>query len=34
VVVQGSDHGFTDFEQHLEAVLAFGDTAAASGQPL
>jgi predicted esterase YcpF (UPF0227 family) len=34
VVVQGSDHGFTDFEQHLEAVLAFGDAAAASGQPL
>lgn len=34
VVVQGSDHGFADFEQHLDAVLTFGDTADASGQPL
>jgi uncharacterized protein len=24
-VVQGSDHGFADFEEHLDAVLAFGD---------
>jgi predicted esterase YcpF (UPF0227 family) len=34
VVVQGSDHGFADFEQHLQTVMAFGDTAAAPGQPL
>ena len=34
VVVQGSDHGFAEFEQHLDAVLAFGDAAGAPGQPL
>jgi predicted esterase YcpF (UPF0227 family) len=25
LVVQGSDHGFADFEQHLDSVLAFAD---------
>jgi predicted esterase YcpF (UPF0227 family) len=25
LVVQGSDHGFADFEQHLASVLAFAD---------
>jgi len=25
LVVQGSDHGFAEFEEHLDAVLAFGD---------
>jgi len=34
VVVQGSDHGFAEFEQHLDAVLAFGDKAGTAGQPL
>lgn len=28
LVIQGSDHGFAEFEQHLDAVLAFGDGAA------
>ena len=28
LVVQGSDHGFAEFEQHVDAVLAFGDGAA------
>ena len=27
LVVQGSDHGFADFEQHLDSVLAFADGA-------
>ena len=27
LVIQGSDHGFAEFEQHLDAVLAFGDGA-------
>ena len=26
LVVQGSDHGFAEFEQHLDSVLAFADT--------
>jgi predicted esterase YcpF (UPF0227 family) len=26
LVVQGSDHGFADFEQHLDSVLAFAAT--------
>jgi predicted esterase YcpF (UPF0227 family) len=25
LVIQGSDHGFADFEQHLDSVLAFAD---------
>lgn len=28
LVIQGSDHGFAEFEQHLDAVIAFGDGAA------
>lgn len=28
LVVQGSDHGFAEFEEHLNAVLAFGDAPA------
>lgn len=32
LVVQGSDHGFADFEQHLESVLAFGDRRVATRQ--
>lgn len=31
LVVQGSDHGFAEFEEHLEAVLAFGDAPACPG---
>lgn len=25
LIIQGSDHGFADFEDHLDAVIAFGD---------
>jgi hypothetical protein len=25
LVIEGSDHGFADFEDHLDSVIAFGD---------
>lgn len=28
LVIQGSDHGFAEFERHLDVVIAFGDGAA------
>lgn len=36
IVIQGSDHGLSDFADHLPAVLAFAgiDTALAGGAPL
>lgn len=32
VVIEGSDHGFAEFEQHLDTVFAFVDGAGASGK--